>query len=282
MPREEEELVAQWLAYWESRSNKIKTFECTFHRWDYDPAFGPKNKAKTIATGTIKYAQPDKGLYRVEKLLGYVAPTKPGDQEYFEQDAIFGEHWVCDGKVIYSFEATKKQLTVTPLPLEMQGQAIADGPLPFMFGAKAETIKARYYLRRWPEGDASKYWLEAVPKSRQDSQNFSRVIIGLSEKEFLPEILQVFAPNFDPVKNPAKQTYQFPVENRKTTDAATIQDAIRNGLDPLNLFHREFYEPKTPAGWRKVVQNDLVPALGAPQQTAQPPSGPRQLSPLPR
>src|SRR5215210_3766898 len=97
--------VDQVLSYWEARSNKIKLFECKFKRWDYDPIFGPKTEAKTYAEGVIKYAQPDKGLFQVEKLLAYAPPAQPGQKNnYVEQDASFGEHWVCDGKVIYAFE----------------------------------------------------------------------------------------------------------------------------------------------------------------------------------
>ena len=85
------------------KAARSRRFECKFDRFDYDPVFGPKTEAKTIAQGVIKYAQPDKGLYRVEKLLSYVGPPKnPGEQaQYASQDATFGEHWVCDGKQIH-------------------------------------------------------------------------------------------------------------------------------------------------------------------------------------
>ena len=70
----------------------------------------------------------------------------------------------------------------------MQGKAIVDGPLPFLFGAKADKIKARYWLRVITPSDAKgEYWLEAWPKSRYDSANFQRVEIILDEKDYLPK-----------------------------------------------------------------------------------------------
>jgi TIGR03009 family protein len=278
----EQQWIDQVLGYWEERSNKVKTFECKFKRWDYEPIFGPKdangkpkNEPKTYAEGYIKYAQPDKGAFRVEKLSAYVPPAKPGEQgTYAPQDPDFGEHWVCDGKVIYAFEAPKKQLTVQPLPPELQGKAIADGPLPFMFGARAETIKARYWIHEMPadvkavlpEGGKGKYCLEAVPKARQDAQNFSKVRIILDGQDFLPEIMEVFAPNFDPVTNPNRQSYLF--TDRATKDAETIADMVKRNLDPLKIFNTNFYEPKTPAGWKKVTLNNLPAGPAGPPAPA--------------
>jgi TIGR03009 family protein len=281
--------VEEVLGYWEARSNKIKTFECKFKRWDYDPIFGPKTDAKTYAEGSIKYAEPDKGLFKVEKLLQYAPPVKTGDAaSYVEQDANLGEHWICDGKVIYAFEGSKKQVTVTPLPPEMQGRAIADGPLPFMFGAKAATINARYWIHGLPpgsipglpEGGKGKYCLEAVPKSRQDAQNFCQVWLVLDEKEFLPEIIEIFAPNFHPQQNPSRQTFVF--LERVTKDQAGLAAAAKDVIDPLKLFHRNFFEPATPTGWKKVVLNNAPAAGPPPPETARPGANQRQLAPLPR
>jgi TIGR03009 family protein len=271
------------LAYWELASGKIKTFECKFDRFDYDPVFGPRTEAKTIAQGKIKYAQPDKGLYHVEKLFSYVGPPKaPGEKaEYAEQDATFGEHWVCDGKLIHSFEAQKKQVTVSHLPPELQGRAIVDGPLPFLFGAKAETIKARYWVRVLPETGNGKFWLEAVPKSRQDAQNFKMIHIVLDEKKFLPETLFLFAPNFDPQKNPSKTTHIF--KDIKTDDDRTLQQKIVGGLDPLGLFIRDFYNVAVPRGWKRVVDSGLPIASETPLEAKTRPDVPQRPIPtLPR
>jgi TIGR03009 family protein len=269
----EQQWVDEVLRYWEARSEKVKLFECRFQRWDYEggPAEVEQGRVvrrhpRTYAEGTIKYAQPDKGLYRVEKLAIASVTEEGGKPQYVAQNPELGEHWICDGEKIYSFEASKKQVTVTPLPPELRGQAIVDGPLPFLFGAKAETIKARYWVRGLvPAPDdkskENKYWLEAVPKSRQDAQNFKAVRIVLDKEQFLPESLEIFAPHYDPPRNDARQTYLF--SKRQVKDANTIADSLRQGLDPLGLFTRDFYEVRIPLGWKKVEQREPA-AVGPP------------------
>jgi TIGR03009 family protein len=290
MSIEEQKWIDSVLMYWEARSDKVKLFECKFQRWDYDGGFvdaNQKRHPRTYAEGVIKYAQPDKGLYHVEKLVSILPPAKPGEKEQqVVQNPELGEHWICDGEKVYSFEANKKQVTVTPLPPEMRGKAIADGPLPFMFGAKADTIKARYWIHGLvaaPDDKTkeNKYWLEAVPKSRQDAQNFKTVRIVLDQQDYLPESLEIFAPNYDPPRNDARQTYVF--SKREAKDEATIADMIKRGLDPFGIIRRDFFDPRIPLGWKKVVQSDVgnVPA-GPPPQQAGPAPPQRQPSPIPR
>ena len=274
--------VDQILSFWEQESSKVKTFECKFQRWEYDPVFGPKNDAKTFAEGVINYAQPDKGLYRVEKLSTYAPPAKPGDQpQYFPEDAAYGEHWVCNGKEIFAFNGRNKQMVVSKLPTEMQGKAIVDGPLPFLFGAKAETIKARYWIRVLPETGKGKFWLEAVPKSRQDAQNFKMIHIVLDETTFLPEMLQLFAPNFDPKTNPSRTTHVF--KDVKTGDAK-FWGGVPNPLAAMNQWiNGRFYEPKLPGGWTRVFENSGPTGEGAPLEAKGRPETPkRPFSALPR
>jgi len=281
MTPEEHKWIDDVLRFWESTSGKVKIFECKFQKWDYEngwlnPADG-KRRERTYAEGTIKYQQADKGLFRVEKLVSVLPPNQTGGQpQMIEQSPELGEHWICDGQKVYSFEANKKQVTVTELPPQMRGQAIADGPLPFMFGARAETIKARYWIHGLPDGPKGKYWLEAAPKSREDAQNFKFIRIILDQQDFLPESLQIFAPNYDPPRNDARQTYVF--KERVAKDDANIQALIAKGLDPFGLIRRDFFDPRIPAGWKKVEQSAAanVPAGPAgpppPVQQALPPA----------
>ena len=82
----------------------------------------------------------------------------------------------------------------------MRGRAIVDGPLPFLFGANAERIKQRYWIRPLPvPKDVEKeYWLEAFPKTRQDAANYQKVHVIISQDDFLPKGLVIFDRNFDP------------------------------------------------------------------------------------
>jgi TIGR03009 family protein len=275
MTADEHKWIDDVLRFWEARSDKIKIFECKFQKWDYENGWvNPANnqrRERTYAEGTIKYAQPDKGLFHVERLVSILPPQQPGGKpQEIEQAADLGEHWICDGQKIYSFEANKKQVTVTPLPAEMRGKAIADGPLPFMFGARAETIKARYWVHGLAADKPGQYKLEAAPKSREDAQNFRSVIIVLNEADYLPESLQIFAPNYDPPRNDARQTYLF--AKREAKDEATLADMVARNLDPFGLMRRDFFDPKIPFGWKKVEQNGGGVPAGPPPQQAAPPA----------
>jgi TIGR03009 family protein len=251
-----QEWVDEVLLAWEKTSEDIVTFKCKFKRWEHDPAFGPADSKipYTYGEGIIQYAKPDKGMFKVEKLLKYGAPQKEGDEPTWSEQ--IGEHWVCDGRSVFEYDLRGKKVVQRILPKEMQGKAIADGPLPFLFGAKVSTLKARYWIRPLnpPKDRKGEYWLEAVPRFRQDAANFQKVSIVLDEKDFLPKALDVYAPNYNAKNNPAHTEYSF--HERETT-----LKGDKKLLDPnlLLFWKKQFYEPKVPSGWKKVVEdmNDM-------------------------
>ena len=248
----------QVLKYWEFKSTKVKTYQSVFTRWEYDPVFGPKNPKhpKTISTGVIRYAAPDKGQFRIETISHFKAPQHPGGQPTFVQ--VQGEHWVSDGKSIYEFNAKTKQLLETQLPPHLQGTAITDGPLPFLFGAKAQKLKQRYWIQEQaPPAGAKEYWLEAYPKTRRDAANFQRVEVIL-DNEFLPTALQLYPPNFDKKTNPSRTVYRF--DKRK----------VNNLVNQVQGFMNSFVRPRLPSGWTRHVE-----AYGDVSETArvEPPQG---------
>jgi TIGR03009 family protein len=212
------------------------------------------------------YSKPDKGLFKVEKIYQYVAPQNPNDApKYEEQKGEIGEHWVCDGQSVYEYNHQQKKLIQYSLPPEMAGQAIAHSPLPFIFGANANHIRQRFWMRvitpREAEGE---YWLEAYPKSQADAANYQKVEIILDEKDYLPKAIQIYDPTYDVRRNPKRTAFMF--ENREVNWNVT--------LERLNLFHKEFYEPVLPGGWKKEIQRYDQPNPG-PQQQAKAVSTPR-------
>ena len=92
----------------------------------YDPTFakpGQQDQPISRDQGILKYAAPDKGLYRV--------------------DSDHPEQWLCDGRSIYEYKYKEKQVVEYPLPADRQGKAIADGPVPFVLrGRYAEAQTA--------------------------------------------------------------------------------------------------------------------------------------------
>lgn len=252
LPSEHQQFLDQVLKLWEDRSAEVTRYRCTFKRWEYDPVFGPKNTYKTYSEGSIKFAAPDKGMFKVDKTVHYTAPAKEGDPpQYVEKAGATAEHWICDGKSVFEHDAKNKQLIERELPPYMHGKAIAEGPLPFLFGAKADEIKQRYWIRPlpMPKDVQGEYWLEAFPKTRQDAVNYSKVHVIIDHKDLLPKGLIIFDRSFDPYRNPARTTFSF--DQRETNWNMVLQQ--------LRFWEQEFYEPKTPAGWKKVVEKYQVP-----------------------
>jgi len=230
---QQEGYLDQVLKAWERQSDRVKTFECKFTRWEYDPVFrdpgNPQhdpNKPKYVDQGKIKYAAPDKGSFEIE--------------------GARAEKWVCDGEWIHEFDHTKKQVTQHQLPPELRGKAIAEGPLPFLFGAEAAKLKQRYFLRviQPPVGRKGEIWLEAYPKFAQDSANFSRAEVILTVRTMKLFGMDIYLPN-----GRNHTAYQF-------------YDVVVN--DPLRFFKGDPFRVLTPRGWRKVVKRAPVPQIGQP------------------
>ena len=212
----------QVLLAWQQTSSRVGTFSCTFTLFEYNAVFGDAQKPMRVEQGEIKYAQPDKGLYKV--------------------NAQGGEYWVCDGRAIYEFSATKKQLIESRLPPELQGKSIADGPLPFVFGVDANKLKQRYWMRiTTPQQAKGQIWLEAHPRTRQDAANFQKVDIILTEGGLEPYALQMFEP-----QGKVRKVYQF----------ADLK--INNPLHKVQEFMGGFVSPQTPFGWKRLIQEAPV------------------------
>jgi TIGR03009 family protein len=241
---QEQALVDQVLQAWEQHSAKINTFRCTFERWEYDPVFlsGGETTAATQSEGQLRYAKPDKGSFRITELQRYNVKTRK-----YEKSDEPNEHWVCDGQAIYEFNATKKQLIVRELPPDMRGKGIADGPLPFLFGAEAEKLKRRYFIRV-TNNTETEIWLRAEPYFQQDAANFQFVQLILDRKRFLPTAMELVLPNG---KN--RTVYVFQTEQAKVND-------------PLERFIGVFEQPRAPFGWTKVIEP--APSPDPPRQAA--------------
>jgi hypothetical protein len=83
------------------------------------------------------------------------------------------------------------------LPPNLRGAAISEGPLPFIFGMKAQQAKQRYRMRlrtlqRLRPQDVC---LEVYPLRKQDLENFSRAIVVLDTENYLPRAIQVEDPS---------------------------------------------------------------------------------------
>jgi TIGR03009 family protein len=204
----------------------------------------------TKADGELKYSAPDKGMFKVTEIELY--NTKTGKHEPGGPESL--EHWVCDGRSIFQFDNKEKTRTEQPLPPEMQGQSISEGPLPFVFGAKAATLKQRYWMRELPSPHPNEtIWLQAFPRSQADAANYRYVEIIMGRKDFMPRAIQMFGTAFDPRQgNEDRVVFSF-------------RNVSYNGRFD-NVFS-DFVEPKLPLGYKKIVR----PTVGQPAAANTPP-----------
>ncbi len=234
------------LSDWEEQSKGTNTLECTFSRWHYDMFAAPAGVHATRADGVIKYAAPDKGLFRVDRLV-FFSGVKDGKPQFQPQNGQYGEHWVCNGKQLIEFDRSRQECRIQDLPPEMQGQQIFNSPLPFVFNLDAQRIQERFWVRQVEAPNPQLVLVEAWPKRQEDRAQYKLVQIALDAKTFLPQALLMYAPNFDKKTAQKYDHYEF---------TGVKRNAIRAGLQ--KLFLGNFIPEKPPSNW-KILRDNFVP-----------------------
>ena len=236
----------QVLSSWQAESAKVTIFQCPFERWEYNKAFGPSNEIPLNKNkGDLSYQKPDKGSFQITE----VRTWDQASGDWAVQKGAIGEHWVCDGKSVYEYRHDQKQLVVRPIPPAMQGQAIVDGPLPFLFGADAAKLKARYLMRAEQTQNPDEIMIQALPRFQADAADYKRVDVLLDRQRMMPKAMRVYLPNDD------RHVYMFDIAN------ATV-----NGH--LQRIKALFQSLRTPWGWKRVVE-DIPPGQPAPVEGRQ-------------
>jgi TIGR03009 family protein len=240
-------MLNQVLNVWQAQSAKINTFKCSFERWEYNKAFGPKvdNEEAPLnkCAGVVSYSRPDKGSFQITEIRPFKltpaapgqAPGAPAKGDWVKDPNAIGEHWVCDGEAIYEYRHHQKQLVERTIPPQLRGQAIVDGPLPFLFGADAAKLKARYWLRVEQQQDPSIVWITARPRFKEQAADFSKVEVMLDRERLLPRAMQVHLPD------ESRHVYMFDIANASVNDRLAV----------LKSF---FERPRVPYGYKRVVE----------------------------
>ncbi len=254
----------QVLDAWQAASGKIVTFQCRFERWEYDVAFGPKdgNIPLNKNVGELTFQKPDKGSFEIKEINKFQFPAAPPGQQppaapqgnWVNQPNAIGDHWVCDGKSVYQYRPDLKQLVEHPIPPEFQGQAIADGPLPFLFGADRKKLSKRYWMRidqQQVQDPINQIGLVAIPKFREQAADFREVDVILDRQQLLPLFMNVKKPNG------SRDMYIFDI---KKADVNGLFNRMKAAV---------FARPSLPSGWQRVVENAPL------KQAAQPVQPPR-------
>ncbi len=239
-------VLNQVLDVWQQKSGQINTFKSPFERWEYN-AFSPKVNGEEAplnkCSGELSYHRPDKGSFQITEVRAFqLKPAEPGQDpkapavgEWVKQESAIGEHWVCDGKSVYEYRHHQKQLVERPIPPQLQGQGIVDGPLPFLFGAEAAKLKARYWLRVEQQPNPDEVWLTALPRFQAQAADFSKVEVILDRKELLPKAMRVQLPDG------SRHVYMFELGKASVNN-------------PLAVITSMFARPHVPLGWKRVVE----------------------------
>ncbi|MEM6331469.1 MAG: hypothetical protein AAF790_14655, partial [Planctomycetota bacterium] len=243
----EQAYLGQVLSKWEAESAGITTFSCPFTRHVYNAYSPAKTIAFSIEEGRVSYHKPDRGSFKVESIKQWqgvpVAPGQPapnppqGQHAPVDPSRVVGDHWVSDGKNVYEYRHHAKQLTVTPIPPEMQGEKIANGPFPFLFGAKRADLERRYWMRLHQDPSSPNpdvLHLVALPKTRVDAVNYRAVELMLDRRTLLPNAMQIHGHQGE------REVFDFHLD----------RVAVNARLD--RLWGTLFQSPRTPFGWTRV------------------------------
>lgn len=223
---------------WETVSQGTKTLTCEFKRWHYNMFAAPARTPATIAKGSVKYANPDKGMFRVETLVSFDGMDEAGKPTYSEKPNQPGEHWVCNGSELLEFDHAALECKIQVLPPHMQGQRIIESPLPFVFNLRAADVMQRYWVRQVAPPADGMILIEAYPKRQADRAQYRLVQIALDSTTYLPKALLMYAPNFNIKTAPKWDHYEF-------------TEMKRNGIgQQVQQFTRSFINQRPPANWK--------------------------------
>jgi hypothetical protein len=248
-PQEQQELE-RVLLDWEHKTAKIKKLQGLHYRYEYDSVFMVEKRAK----GLFWYEAPDKGRidFNVKEPASLDSPppkTGPQGQPYQVQ-AEPPSIWSCDGANILQLNITDKTYDQIQIPLHARGENIMDGPLPFLFGMKAEKAKARYTMTLGrmhdPHGRRGRatYHIIAKPRLAEDASNWSQAEAMLDAEYCLPTAIRLL----DPSGN-TETVYVFPLNEMKASDKAEkkwlwSRDPFKPDLDGFRLLHSGVKEPE--------------------------------------
>jgi TIGR03009 family protein len=184
--------LEQVLKDWELHTSLFRTMTLEFTRIKYDHTFEVEKRAE----GKVAYAAPDKGNYEIRGsniAKGAVAGKVNKDRVPYTLMSDDTERWVCNGKEVIRIDEKAKPPTVEKMtiPPESRGQNIIDGPLPFLFGMKAERAKARYRGMKLLKSKEGEIKLQVLSKEPQDVNSWTTAVIIIDAAKFTPKAIKL-------------------------------------------------------------------------------------------
>ena len=193
LPAELEKLLKQW----EDASATIKTLSGEQTRIVYNRVF----EVQRLARGEFFYEAPDKGRIDLKGIPiqegQQSSRINPKTQTRYRLESDQESKWLCNGDEILTIDEDSKTVEAYPLPPDLKGKNIIHGPLPFLFGMKAEEAKRRFELSFYDtkKNTANEVWITAKPRQEMDRDNFQEATIQLDRKRFLPLAVRLIDPS---------------------------------------------------------------------------------------
>lgn len=275
LPPAEQQALDRLLIDWQNAGEKIRNFKADFMLREYEA--GNLKDPVSVGKGYVSYQKPDKGEFNVvEKRLRNKAPKNQAELWLPPQP---GEHFVCTGAELIEVQhplqpGQKGKVIIRPIPKELQGRMIVFGPMPFVFGMKADDLKDRYSIRvvTKPAEVDRVVELQVRPQWSNDVQNYREVFVRLDKQTLDPQAVKLEHPNgtvttyvFSEIQKPNAVTalfkdmfkapsvprnYERVVEEPAAApqqSPAPAQPPRNNGIQPLN----QAQQPAAPTGKRK-------------------------------
>ena len=194
--------LRQLLLDWSRASSQIKKLHGKHERHAYDRTFGVEKRSK----GEFWHEAPDKGRIDVfpvkitpamiAKRNAPKARVERKNGKPFQLQSDDRERWICDGIRVYDIDDDQKSARIAYLPPQVRGQNIMNSPLPFLFGLPPDEALQRFNIRIVSDSRPQKpqCHLKALPRRREDAQNWSEAEIILNTSTFLPVAVKLVDP----------------------------------------------------------------------------------------
>jgi TIGR03009 family protein len=232
------------LVLWEQQSSKVNRLRGDILRFTYDSVVSVEKRS----VGLFWYQSPDMGRIDFATIKvpdpGYNPDKKNALGKPYTIESDVPQKWICTGKQIFIIHDDSKIYDKVDIPAQQQGKNIINGPLPFLFGLKAEQAKSRYLLslgeRHYPQGyteklanGKTKTWqpqvhIVAVPKLEVDAREWSRAEVMLDAKTFIPRGIKLFNP-----QGTMETVYLLPQTGMKINEAVWLNNPF-NDRPPSN------------------------------------------------
>lgn len=223
-----------FLQNWEKYTKGIISLEGRHTRFTYDYTWNIEKRA----VGKFYYKAPDHGRIDLEP-DDYIkkGETKKVDNKIFKVEPADPEMWISNGKEIIQVHVKDKTYSRIPLPEDLQGKNIMDGPLPFLFGMPANVAKTRYDMQLLKVDDKAKtVWVKVKPLWGADAANYSEATLIISTVTYLPYAVKLVHPGGN------EQTVytfgQLDINEKKSK----LYEVVLGVKDPFNPSLRSYRE----------------------------------------